>query len=134
MLSALSFQLGDPTDAARWLVEALAVATQVGNLPSITAGLPSMAMGVFHLGRAAEAATILGAYESLSRRYGVRMPQNLQEAQALRDPLEQVAAAISAEVCEDARNRGASMSIDEVVDFVMDLAGADQAAGRAGTG
>jgi tetratricopeptide (TPR) repeat protein len=123
LLSALSFKLGDPVNAVRWLVEALSAATQAGNLPSITGGLPSMAMAAFHLGQPAAAATILGAYESLSRRYGVRMPENLRESQDALDPVDQVAAAISAEAYEEAYTRGTLMSIDEVVDFVRDQAG-----------
>ncbi len=121
-LSALSFDLGDPAGAVRWLVEALSVASVAGNLPALTAGLPSIAMAMFHLGRPSEAATVLGAYESLSRRYGVRMPLNLQQAQEARDPLSQVAAAVSAEAYQEARDRGAAMGIDEVVEFVMELA------------
>jgi tetratricopeptide (TPR) repeat protein len=122
LLSAASFQLGDPASGARWLLEAATLAFELGNLPAVTVGLPSMAISVFHLGLADAAATILGAYDGLARRYGVRMPKNLEQYLEAVDPLSQVKAALDADSYVSAFRRGAEMTLDEVVGYVVELA------------
>jgi predicted ATPase/class 3 adenylate cyclase len=124
LLSAASFQLGDPGSSARWLLEGTSAAYELGNLPMVILGLPSIAMAVFHLGLPEAAATILGAYDGLARRYGVRMPQNMEQTIEARDPLGQVRAALDADSYDQAWRRGLEMSVDEIKAYTLELASA----------
>ncbi len=128
-LSAANFALGNPASAARWLLEGVAVAHEDRNLPMTTAGLPSIAMAVFHLGLPEAAAEILGAYDGLSQRYGVRMPENLERLLTTHDPPAQVREALEPDVYDRARARGRQMGIDEAVAFAMEMVGRPAASG-----
>ena len=46
------------------------VGRELGDAPAITVALPLMAAAVFELAGPVPAATIMGAYEGLSKRYG----------------------------------------------------------------
>jgi predicted ATPase/class 3 adenylate cyclase len=121
-LAMASFDVGDPTAAARWLLTAIVATHASGNFPAVAVGLPFVAMTVFHMGEAEHAATILGAFEGLSRRYGVRPPRSLEQTLEMRDSPEQVRLALDAATYDEAFSRGTTMTVDEVVDFVMEIA------------
>ena len=50
------------------------------------------------------------------------MPENLARSLEARDPLTQVEAALEPAVFASAKERGAQMSIDDVMEFVEELA------------
>jgi hypothetical protein len=121
-LAMASFDLGDATAAARWLLTGLMATHADGNFPGVIVGLPFIAMTVFRMGETASAATILGAFEALSRRYGIRQPGTLEEALETRDPPDQVRLALDAATYDEAFSRGTTMSVDEAFEFVMEIA------------
>jgi predicted ATPase/class 3 adenylate cyclase len=121
-LAMASFDLGDATAAARWLLTGLIATHADDNFPGVIVGLPFIAMTVFRMGETASAATILGAYEGLSRRYGIRQPGTLAEALEARDPPDQVRLALDAATYDEAFSRGTTMTVDEVFEFVMEIA------------
>ena len=122
-LSLLSFEGGDPQGGARWLLEGIAIAHEIGSVPLLTLALPVVATLMFHLGRPDAAATVLGAYEGLSRRIGVRAPELLEQFLRERDPTDQVRAAMDPAAYHEARERGSEMGIEEVFAYIMEVAG-----------
>jgi predicted ATPase/class 3 adenylate cyclase len=127
LLSWAYFQLGDPQAGTRWLLEGITFGYGLSHLPAITAGLPQIAMATFHLGLPDVAATILGAYDGLTRKYGVRMPENLKHYLEASDPPEQVRSTLDADTYDKARSRGLEMGIDEVIEYINEVLGTQPA-------
>lgn len=116
----LTFELGDPSQAARWFLEALEVGDEGGT--SLMSGLPMMALIVFRLGSPVGAATILGAHEGFMRSRSVQMPPYLEALMASRFPLSGIRDALSPADYEEARSRGLGMRVDEVIALASEAA------------
>ena len=104
--------------AVRWFLETLKVGRELGDAPAITVALPLMAAAIFEFAGPVPAATIMGAYEGLSKRYGVTMPPGLlANAVALRRR-EGASAALDAATHQAASERGRAMDADEIVTYI----------------
>jgi hypothetical protein len=84
-------------------------------------GLPIGALIALHIGRPRDAAIILGAFESLCERYGVRPPVGLAALIGMADPRERVSEALDPATLADALALGGRMSLGEAVDLIARL-------------
>ena len=119
-LSTFSLQGGDREGAGRWFLETLMVGRELGDDPAMTVALPLMAAVVFELAGPVPAATIMGAYEGLSKRYGVKMPRVIVETAGRIGPPERASGALDADTYQQAFERGRSMDADEIVTYIIE--------------
>jgi hypothetical protein len=121
LLTAVYLELGDPAAGARWLMETFDVADEAGSTPTVMIGLPMMALAIFRLGMPEEAATILGAYEGFTRRYGIRMPTFLAQLMSSQFDVSEIRGALPPATYEAARARGDGMEMGDVIAFARRL-------------
>jgi tetratricopeptide (TPR) repeat protein len=119
-MSAFSLQLGDREGAARWFLETLKVGRELGDAPAITIALPLLAGAIFELAGPGPAVTIMGAYEGLSKRYGVTMPPGLAQAVDLLGLPDLANGPLDAVTYREAFERGRAMDFDEIVTFIIE--------------
>ncbi len=115
------FILGDLAAAARWTIESVTTAFALRDVAGTTVSLPVCAILAFELGRPGDAAVILGAFEALRERYGVRPPMSLGQIIATRDPFERAREALDPDSLEAGLARGRQMSLAEVMELVVAL-------------
>ncbi len=123
-----SWMLGDLASAGRWTVRAMLENYALRDVASGTVGLPIGALLALLVGRPVDAAVILGAFESLCQRYGVRPPVGLAALIGSADPLERVREALDPATFDEAFARGSRMSLGEAIDLIVRLADAIPAA------
>jgi predicted ATPase/class 3 adenylate cyclase len=121
MIASVYLAQGDRKGAARSFIDMLVVAREIGDVVAITNVLPIEALAALELDRPESAAVILGAFDALSRRYGVQQVANF-ELIAAYDPRERIQAALDPETFESATRRGSEMTLDEAVAFVIEMA------------
>jgi predicted ATPase/class 3 adenylate cyclase len=122
MIGGTYLMEGDRKAAARWFVEVLVVAREISDGPGIISLLPIEAVAALELGRPEAAAVILGAFDALSRRYGVQPPVGLAQTLAVLDPRGRAQAALDSEAFDEATRRGGEMTMAEAVAYVLDMA------------
>ena len=84
--------------------------------PRRAVALPLMAAVAFELAGPVPAATIMGAYEGLSKRYGVKMPRELSRRAAESGRRERASGALDADIYQQAFElRSPRWSADEIV-------------------
>jgi len=118
-LAWASAALGDVPGAMRWGIDSLRSYRALGDVAGRTVGLIGAAILLEQTGLYHQAATVRGAFDALCHRYGVRPPTPLEQIILPNWSSESVAATIGAEAFEAARTRGAAMTLDEVVDYVI---------------
>lgn len=121
-LAWAAYMTGDVATAGPWTIRAMVGYYGFRDVASSTVSLPIGALLALELGRPGDAATILGAFEALSLRYGVRPPLALAVLIKAADPAERVRAALRPDALEEALARGARMSLGDVMDLVGTLA------------
>jgi predicted ATPase len=121
LLTALNLELGDASTAARWLLEALGLADEARSAAIVMTGLPMTALVIARLGMPEDAATIFGAYEGLTRRWGIRMPRFLEELMSSRFPMSEITDALPRATYDAARRRGDGMQVQEVLAYARQL-------------
>jgi predicted ATPase/class 3 adenylate cyclase len=121
MIGGAYLRQGEHREAARWFIEVLVVLRELGDLPGTTGVLVFEAIAALELGRPESAAVILGAFDALSLRYGVRPPVGLEEVIRVMDPRGRVKAALDPEAFDDAMLRGRQMTLKEVVAYVLEI-------------
>jgi len=104
---------GDFHNALRWWLGSLNMSHAMGDTATVTIGFRAAGVVVGQVGMLREAITILGAFEALCARYGVRPPAPFEEITPGVDVLP-----IGLEDDPEAAARGAAMSFDEAVDYV----------------
>ena len=119
-LAWMSYAGGDTVAAGRW-----AIASMLGNygmrdLASTTIALPVGAMLAVEAGHPADAATIMGSFETACERYGVRPPLALAEIISRADPLERARVALGPGELEAALTRGRRMTLGETLELVTE--------------
>jgi predicted ATPase/class 3 adenylate cyclase len=107
---------GDFHNALRWWLGSLNMSHTMGDIATVTVGFRAAAIVVGQLGMLREAITILGAFEALCARYGVRPPALFEEITPGLEVLP-----IGLEDDPGATARGAAMSFDEAVDYVTSV-------------
>ena len=81
-----NFMLGNFTEAARWGIEAMLASYGLRDVAGSTIALPVAAVVAIQVGLLEEAAVIMGAFEGLCDRYGVRPPLGLEQLIRTTDP------------------------------------------------
>ncbi|MEO8228560.1 MAG: adenylate/guanylate cyclase domain-containing protein [Chloroflexota bacterium] len=117
-------RLGHLADAIRYGSLSLLGYHALGDVSTTTLTLHAAAVLLATLGRPEEAAVVDGAFEALSRRYGVRPPVQLEQLLFGDEAIREVMSALREAPYAAAWARGRAMSIDEAVDYAV-LAGED---------
>lgn len=118
-LAMACLQMGDRQAAVRWFLVAFALNDERGDEVGITVALPLMAAAALAVAGPEPAATILGAYDGLSRRYGIHMPRGLKEVVDKQDPRSAARAALDEATFDAAVGRGREMTMKAAVEFVL---------------
>ncbi|MDQ4034375.1 MAG: hypothetical protein M3153_00450, partial [Chloroflexota bacterium] len=109
-----AFAAGNIADCVRWGLVAVSSHHAMGDVASPTIALRHMAIALNDMGAAEAAATVAAAYEALCSRYGVRPPaffEDLTPSLSRRN--------LDMAAYPEAAARGAEMSLDEVIDFMV---------------
>jgi predicted ATPase/class 3 adenylate cyclase len=123
MIGRADLTRGDGRAAAHWFVEALVLAKEIGDVPAITGLLPIEAAAALEMGRPDSAAVIIGAFDALSRRSGIRPPLGLERVLAQMDARGRAQAALDPEAFEAAVRRGHDLTLDEMIAYVLEITG-----------
>ena len=92
----------------------------IRDVATVTITLVACALGLIEAGHPRDAATVLGAYEALSERFGVKPPAGLGFMIDQFRPVERTIEALRAEEFAAAYEAGARMSLDEAVAFTLE--------------
>ncbi len=113
---------GDRVRAGRMGLHAMLTMYGLRDVASTTISLSEGAVIALGRGRPAVAATVMGAFEGLCDRYGVRPP--IAIARLIEDaaPLEQARLAMGPIAAEEALERGRRMTLDEAMELIVGLA------------
>jgi tetratricopeptide (TPR) repeat protein len=122
-LASVALEAGRLDEAAHWYLRGLAWARDIGDVPGITLALPIVAVATLEFMGPEPAATMMGAYETLTRRYGISAPPGLTMVVRQADPLRRIAVAMDPASMQAAMDRGRSMGPDEAADFVFEQIG-----------
>jgi len=122
MLAGVYLALGDRKGAARSFLDMLVIARELDDVVAMTSVLPFEAMAALELERPESAAIILGAFETHSRRYGVKPPLAIEQVIAAYDPRGRARAALAPESFDAATRRGGEMTLEEAVEYVLEMA------------
>jgi tetratricopeptide (TPR) repeat protein len=117
-LAWTAYMLGDVASAVRWTIKAMLGTYGIRDLASSTIGLPIGAVIALEAGRPYEAAMIMGAFEALSERYGVRPPLGVEELIRSAEPLESARSALEPEAFAEALESGRRMTLGEAIDLI----------------
>ena len=120
-LAFANHALGNPREAFRLGVEALEKSHAIRDISTTTISLAGAAVMLLDFDRAAEIATLMGAYESLCEVHGVRPPAGFAAQLFASGVVERVMEALSSEQHEAAVRRGRGMTVDEAVAFLIDV-------------
>jgi non-specific serine/threonine protein kinase len=112
---------GDPAAAGRWAIVAMMGVYGMRDVASTTITLPEGAIMALGRGRPSVAATLMGAFEGLCGRYGVRPPPGLGQMIESADPLSQARAALGEAATDAAVERGRRMTLDEAMELIVGL-------------
>jgi len=115
-LAFVAAAAGDLPNSVRWGAAAIAEDHEMGDISGQTISLHYVAVMAHVLGLREEAVTVAAAYDALCGRYGVQPPTNFEEMIPV---FAGQAPKIDADAHPEAAARGAAMSLDEVVDFIM---------------
>ena len=116
------FMLGDVVNAGQWMVRGMLGNYALRDVASGTVGLAIGAIIALETGRPRDAAMILGAFESLCERYGVRPPVGLAALIGTADPLERAQQTLDPATFADAFALGGRMTLGEAVDLIAGFA------------
>ena len=119
-----TFMLGDMTSAARWGIQSMLASYGMRDVAGSTIALPIAAIVAIEFGHADDAALIMGAFEGLCERYGVRPPIGLEQLIRSTDPGVRLQGIMAPTTLEAALERGRRMTIDEAMDVVVRIADA----------
>ena len=114
--------LGDVTSAARWGIQSMLASYGMRDVAGSTIALPIAAIVAIEFGHADDAALIMGAFEGLCERYGVRPPIGLEQLIRRTDPGVRLQGIMAPATLEAALERGRRMTIDEAMDVVVRIA------------
>jgi len=118
------FMLGDMTAAARLVLGALLGTYGMRDVAGATITLPAAALTAVEFGLPEAAAVVMGAFEALCDRYGVRPPVGLDELIRQTDPGVRAKGVLGPAAFAEAFGRGQRMTIDEAMDLVVRIADA----------
>ena len=115
------FMLGDFTEAARWGLQSMLASYGLRDVAGSSIALPIAAVVGLEVGMIEDAAVIMGAFEGLCERYGVRPPLGLEQLLRTTDPTVRLQSLLDPETLTAALDRGRRMTIDEAMDLVVHI-------------
>ncbi len=118
-LGAVALSAGRSEEAVGWYIDALITAREIGDVVGMTLSLPIAARAAADLVGPEPAATMLGAYETLTRRYGISAPPGLTAIIRQIDPMASIAAQLDPATVAAAMERGRAMDPEEAAEFVI---------------
>jgi len=126
-----NFMVGNINDAARWGLSGMLASYGMRDVAGATIALPVAAIVAIEIGLTEEAARIMGAFEGLCERYGVRPPIGLAQMIKQTDPRLRLEGLLDPATLAAALDRGRRMTIDEAMDLVVRIGDAVPADDRA---
>jgi hypothetical protein len=120
-LAAVTFRSGDVESAFRWGLRGIESALLMGDVSSATIALRGAALFLIAMGRNREAVVSNGAFEALCARYAVRPPGDLDDWGMWGATTDEALAVLQDEAFAADARRGASMTIEEAVDYLRRL-------------
>ena len=118
---------GDRNAAARWFPATFAIAREVsapvGGQTRVTVAVPLFAAAAMEFVGPSEAATLLGAYEAMCRRYGTRMPLTLDQMVSALATRERASTALGPADFESALEAGRAMSVEDTWAYLEETIG-----------
>lgn len=120
-LAWASFAIGDDATAGRWAMRSMRGYYAIRDVASTTISLPAGALTAIGLDRPTDAATLLGAFQGLCERYGVRPPLGLETIIRKASPLERAQAALDPVEFATAFERGRRMTLAEAMELIAEL-------------
>lgn len=120
-LTAISFRDGDVEGAFLWGVRGIESALVMGDVSSATIALRGGALLLVAMGRNREAVVSNGAFEALCARYAVRPPGDLDDWGMFGATSDEALAILQDEAYAADARLGASMTIEEAVDYLRRL-------------
>ena len=117
-----SFMIGDVASGARWGIKSMLASYGMRDVAGATIALPIAAIVAIEFGHADDAALIMGAFEGLCERYGVRPPIGLEQLIRRTGPGVRLQGIMEPETLGAALERGRRMTIDEAMDLVVHVA------------
>ena len=131
-LTAISYNSGDVEGAFRWGMRGIESALLIGDVSSATIALRGGALLLVAMGKNREAVVSNGAFEALCARYAVRPPGDLDNWGLFGATSDEAFMAIMQDPAYAAEaGLGASMTIEEVVDYLGRLLEDEEPASRA---
>jgi predicted ATPase/class 3 adenylate cyclase len=125
-LAATTFRSGDVESSFRWGVRGIESALLMGDVSSATIALRGAALFLIVMGRNREAVVSNGAFEALCARYAVRPPGDLDDWGMYGATSAEALAILQDEAYAADARRGASMTIEEAVDYLRGLVGGEE--------
>ncbi len=116
-----NYMLGNFTEAARWGIQSMLASYGLRDVAGSSIALPIAAIVGLEVGLIEEAAVIMGAFEGLCERYGVRPPLGLEQLLRTTDPTVRLQSLLEPATLAAALDRGRRMSIDEAMDLVVHI-------------
>jgi predicted ATPase/class 3 adenylate cyclase len=120
-LAWIAFAEGDAERARPWALRSMRTYYAIRDFASTAISLPVGARMALASGRPRDAATVMGAFEGLCERFGVRPPLGLSSIISDAEPLERTRAVLDDAALADAVERGRRMSLAEAMELIADL-------------
>jgi len=116
-----AYAQGDVMGAARWVIRGLVESHRMRDAATTSISMQEGVIVALALDRPAVGALLMGAFEGLCERYGVRPPASLQQFLDRQDPLANALATLDAGEFQSEVTRGRRMSLDDAVALVVEL-------------
>jgi predicted ATPase/class 3 adenylate cyclase len=119
-LAIAHLTLGNRVEALRFGLESLAIGHAIRDVATTTITLAAAAMMLLEFDRNEEAATLMGAFDSLCELHGVQPPAGMGALIFESRVVERAVAALTSEQSAAAVLRGRAMSLDDAVNYVIE--------------
>jgi predicted ATPase/class 3 adenylate cyclase len=119
-----NFMLGNFDEAAHWGLHAMLGSYGLRDVAGSTIALPIAAVVAIQVGLLEEGALIMGAFEGLCDRYGVKPPMGLEQLIRTTDPAVRLQTLLDPATLAATLERGRRMTVDEAMDVVVHIADA----------
>jgi predicted ATPase/class 3 adenylate cyclase len=121
-MAMVAMRLGRTEEAFGWGIRGMLIDAAMRDRAHQTVGLQAACLLFVALGHVEESAILLGAFDTLCARYGVRPPAPLDRLFGTERPDEALREALGEERFSDAYERGGGMGIDEAIEVVVEVA------------
>lgn len=113
---------GNFDEARRWTIRTIVKLHALRDVASTTVSIQEAVVLALESGRAEDAGLLMGAFQGLCERHGVRPPMPLQQIVNSRRPRERLEEALSPQELDKLIDRGKRMSLDDAVAFIVRMA------------